>query len=137
MVLSSPVTLGSCFLLGNDLSPSKMKFLSLHSPSDGESDTAYVPEAYSRRSHSWHLLTHVGGPRSCGRRLRLMVFKGTVVTREQHAIMWLHHAVWAAPTFQELIVRVQFIPWESIIIIQEILGKVEGRTQHSQIVITI
>lgn len=91
--------------------------------------------AYSKESHSWHPLPHVGGPCLCRRRLSLVKFKGTVVISKLCDTVRLHRAVWAAYTFQELCM--QFISWESIIILQEILGKVEGRTHHSQIVITI
>lgn len=125
----------SCFLSGNEFSSCKMPYLKrlcwLHTwPSAAESDRCHGNHVLDINLTMWE-------DHACGSRLSLMEFKGNVVIGKLYATVWLHHAVCTASPFQELIVCMQFSPWESISIIQEILGKVEGRTDHSQIVVTI
>lgn len=76
----------------------------------------------------WQPLKHVGGPSS---RIRLLSCMELNVNKKPCGTVWSPHAVRATYTFQWLIVCMQFSPLESIIIIQEILRELEGRTFHS------
>ena len=93
--------------------------------------------ASSKQAQSWHPLSRVGGPCSCGRRPSLVEFEGTAVAAANMP-QWVCIMLCASPTRFRSRLSVCNLSCENpLFLIPELLGKVEGRTVHSQTVMTI